>query len=1181
MAIFTGTAVDDLLDGTASNDTLSGLGGNDILNGGAGADTLDGGTGSDTATYANAAAGVGANLSATPQQLTGEAFGDVYISIENLTGSAFNDYLAGNEFDNTLRGGAGEDTLYGYGGTNYLYGDDGADTLIGGDGIDHMFGGAGTDPLRFTGDTVSYQLWRQGGDTDSVFVSTRTGATISLANQASNTGAAAGDTYDSIEDVTGTVYRDVIYGDNGSLNNLWGLEGDDEIYGLGGTDILIGNAGADRLDGGDGRDIADYEVWRFHESEVNGVSVNVSGFADQTGITASFFNPSINTGHAAGDTYFSVEDMAGSLFNDTLEGDNNANNFLAWAGNDIVRGLGGNDSLEGMPGADLLDGGDGEDTASYASAGTLVISSWGFYTQVGQGVTASLLNPAINTSDAAGDSYVSIENLLGSTFADVLQGNNLANAILGQGGNDTLLGEGGDDTLEGGAGADALNGGAGYDFASYADAASNVQVALDLSLAAFGDAVGDTFTSIEGVLGSAFNDVIYGDGNGNTLQGGAGNDNLNGQGGDDLIVGGAGADSMTGGSGNDTASYQDARAAVTVNLQNGSLNTGDAAGDVIVGFEFLHGSAFGDSLTGYSFASNNIRGLAGNDTLTGGFADDILIGDAGADALVGGEGYDLASYSTATAGVVANLLAPAGNTGDAAGDTYNGIENLAGSDYGDTLTGNVGDNILLGLAGDDTLDGGDGNDGLEGGDGNDALNGGNGNDRFIGGAGSDTQSGGAGDDIFFGGTGADSMDGGDGTDLLTYENATAGVSALMAGGGAGANDSQGDTYANIENLIGSAFGDTLGGNALNNYLYGRVGNDTLSGGGGEDHLLGGLGADALDGSGGYAYADYSEATAGVSAYLTWAAGGSGEAAGDTFVSIEGLTGSAYADVLSGNEVDNTVQAGDGNDWLFGREGQDALYGGNGNDVLSGGSGSTVNNFGGDLLDGGAGIDVAYYRDAPSTVFSVAQVGNKLGMVDGRSYGISIDIANGANNFGEAVGDVLVNVENIWGSRFDDVIRGDDNGGQIYGFEGNDILDGRGGDDVFYGGTGADILTGGAGAEDFFYLSYNDHYNQYGTLEANEGGDTITDFATGVDHITVSRYWFGFGNIGGPAAALTAQHADFITSGSAASSTKPTFFWNAATGALLFDADGTGGTAAVNIATLTNGATMTLNDIWTA
>ncbi len=233
------------------------------------------------------------------------------------------------------------------------------------------------------------------------------------------------------------------------------------------------------------------------------------------------------------------------------------------------------------------------------------------------------------------------------------------------------------------------------------------------------------------------------------------------------------------------------------------------------------------------------------------------------------------------------------------------------------------------------------------------------------------------------------------------------------------------------------------------------------------------------------------------------------------------------------------------------------------------------------MDGGAGIDVAYYRDAVATTYTVAHDGIKTGMIDGHQYGISLDLVNNVNDFGEAAFDQLVNIENLWGSRFDDVIRSNlTGGGQVYGFEGNDILAGSTGNDVFYGGTGADTITTGGGADDLFFLSYNDHYNQYNTLEANEGGDTITDFTHGVDHITVSRYWFGFGNIGGPAAALTLASADFVTSGGAATSTKPTFFWNDTTKVLEFDPDGTGASAKVLLATLT-GATLTLSDIWTA
>lgn len=370
-------------------------------------------------------------------------------------------------------------------------------------------------------------------------------------------------------------------------------------------------------------------------------------------------------------------------------------------------------------------------------------------------------------------------------------------------------------------------------------------------------------------------------------------------------------------------------------------------------------------------------------------------------------------------------------------------------------------------------------------------------------------------------------------------------------------------------------GLSLTGDAGTQHIFGTSGNDTLTGGGGTDYLAGGSGGDTLNGTGGNTFADYSTAQAAVAAYLTWEAGGTGDAAGDRFTSIEGLIGSAYADILSGSSADNTVNGGAGNDWLFGREGTDSLSGGNDNDVLSGGTGS-------DTLDGGAGVDVAYYRDAATSTYSQAESGVKEGMVNGRSYGISLDLARPDNNFGEALGDTLTNIENIWGSRFDDIIRGaDDIGGQVYGFEGNDTLDGRGGNDVLYGGVGADLLTGGAGADDFFYLSYYDHTNIYGTVEPNEGGDIFNDFAHGVDHITLSRYWFGFGNIGGPAAALTAANADFITNSTTPLSTKPTLFWDTTAHSLTFDPDGTGAGSAVLLGTFQASATLTLSDIWTA
>ena len=174
-----------------------------------------------------------------------------------------------------------------------------------------------------------------------------------------------------------------------------------------------------------------------------------------------------------------------------------------------------------------------------------------------------------------------------------------------------------------------------------------------------------------------------------------------------------------------------------------------------------------------------INGGAGNDTLQGGADNDVLIGGAGADALDGGAGNDTASYASSTAAVTVDLNAGTGLGGDAQGDTLTGIENLIGSAFNDTLTGDGNDNVLTGGAGNDILAGG------------------------LNGAGGDTAS---------------------------YATATAGVtvSLLLQGGTQNTVGAGVDTLTGIENLIGSAFNDTLTGDAGNNVLTGGAGNDCSS-----------------------------------------------------------------------------------------------------------------------------------------------------------------------------------------------------------------------------------------------------------------------------------------------------------------------------------------------------------------
>jgi Ca2+-binding RTX toxin-like protein len=215
--------------------------------------------------------------------------------------------------------------------------------------------------------------------------------------------------------------------------------------------------------------------------------------------------------------------------NDVLTGTAGVDKIDGLAGNDTIKGLDGNDILTGGAGADKLDGGTGIDTVSYATAKS--------------NVTASLANPSINGGDAKGDTYVSIEQLTGSSYIDKLYGNDGANLLTGGAGNDAL---------HGGAGADKLDGGTGTDTANYGDAKTGVTASLGNTSINTGDAKGDIYVSIEYLTGSSYADKLYGDSGSNLLTGGSGNDVLNGGGGNDVLFGGAGADDLVGGAGADT-----------------------------------------------------------------------------------------------------------------------------------------------------------------------------------------------------------------------------------------------------------------------------------------------------------------------------------------------------------------------------------------------------------------------------------------------------------------------------------------------------------------------------------------------------------------------------------------------------------------------------------------------------
>ena len=357
-----------------------------------------------------------------------------------------------------------------------------------------------------------------------------------------------------------------------------------------------------------------------------------------------------------------IENAIGGSGNDILIGNQANNALIGGPGNDTLSGGIGNDFLNGGPGNDTMDGGaSGNDTASYLDAPTGVV------------VNLALQGAAQNTVGAGIDTLTNFESLGGSAFNDTLTGDagvNILNGLAGNdmlsgaAGNDVLSGAAGNDTLSGGPGNDLLDGGpgndlldggaAGMDTASYATAASTVTVSLALQGVAQ-NTVGagiDTLTNLESLTGSAFNDTLTGDANGNilnglagndTLIGGAGNDALSGAAGNDTLFGGRGNDILDGGAaGNDTVSYADAAGGVTVSLllQGAAQNTIGGGSDTLTNFENLTGSPFNDTLTGGAGA-NLLSSLAGNDVLSGAMGNDTLMGGAGNDILIGGVGNDM------------------------------------------------------------------------------------------------------------------------------------------------------------------------------------------------------------------------------------------------------------------------------------------------------------------------------------------------------------------------------------------------------------------------------------------------------------------------------------------------------------------------------------------------------------
>jgi Ca2+-binding RTX toxin-like protein len=278
----------------------------------------------------------------------------------------------------------------------------------------------------------------------------------------------------------------------------------------------------------------------------------------------------------------------------------------------------------------------------------------------------------------------------------------------------------------------------------------------------------------------------------------------------------------------------------------------DINGDSVTnGIDYVYGWGGHDWIFGLN-GDDRLYGMEGNDHLFGGGMDDRLTGGGGGDELSGGTGSDTAAYDDSPAGVTVSLLHGSASGGDAAGDTFDSIENLRGSSYADTLMGDNETNDLHGLNGNDTLKGYGGSDHLWGGIGNDFLYGLNSGDVLYGEDGNDTLHGGASEDTMIGGPGNDTMIGGPGNDNYYVDNVN---DSVTESGGEG-HDIVRTTVsytltpgADVEHLIPQIDDGldplNLTGNETGNIVWGNAGNNILNGGDGKDTLWGHLGQDSF------------------------------------------------------------------------------------------------------------------------------------------------------------------------------------------------------------------------------------------------------------------------------------------------------------------------------------------------
>ncbi|MDG3040178.1 Hint domain-containing protein [Roseicyclus marinus] len=607
--------------------------------------------------------------------------------------------------------------------------------------------------------------------------------------------------------------------------------------------------------------------------------------------------------------------IEGNGGDDTIDAGAGDDTVDGGAGDDAIVGGFGNDSLTGGEGGDSLYGGAGDDTLEGGAGDDLLVPGSFDGTQP-VGNPTSNDGPGNRNLVNGGDGN---DTILASVGADTLNGDAGDDLIIGNGGNDLIAGGDGADTLDGEDGVDTIDGGAGDD--------DIVVSGGDLATGGSGD---DVFTvddtrpetgTITVIGGETGEEAVIDPTN-----------NPGGRIGDVLDLRGLDVvsitydptdptfDPVTGTGESGTAVINNAAGQpVTIAFSEIETVLFDVLPDGVVdGLETGevmnpgYADAEGDTIDGPDGLDDVIEGNGGNDTINAGDGNDTVDGGAGEDVINGGIGDDV----------------------------------LDGGAEDDTVSGGLGDDTVQGGAGDDELFGNEGNDLVDGGVGNDVLGGAEGDDTLLGGAGLDTLTGGSGNDSLDGGTGSDTITGNSGRDTITDLDGD----NLIVSGDTGLPDRGFPIVGNADpdpaddrDVVTTGAGndtiqtgddaDVIDAGDGDNVVDGGFDDDVISTGTGADRIVGGEGSDTITSGDGN-----DTIFAGVDA-----------AGADTLNLIDDNLVASRNDPILDNGRD-VIDAGAGDDLVFGADDDDTIFGGAGNDTLDGGIDD-------DVIDGGTGDDM--------------------------------------------------------------------------------------------------------------------------------------------------------------------------------------------------------------------------------